>query len=146
MFDPKGNKTVNINIRVPEGIKRDLTRLAGADRRTLSDYIRLQLEKLTKCNVSAEISYKGKRYTIPFRPEFEVKRLQDIQAHLIPLIEYLKEQFGSDGSIIMSWNDDTEDFANRLTYRTSGNVFHSEVTQKINGFIRTKAWKTELSR
>jgi hypothetical protein len=146
MFDPKGNKTVNINIRVPEGIKRDLTRLAVADRRTLSDYIRLQLEKLTKCNVSAEVLYKGKRYTIPFPPQFELKRVQDIQAHLIPLVEYLKEQFGSDGSIIMCWNDDTEDVANKLTYRTSGNVFHSEVTQKINDFIKTKSWNSELRR
>lgn len=146
MFDKKENKTVNINIRVPEEIKKDLTRLAGTDRRTLSDYIRLQLEKLTKCNISVDVLYRGKHYIIPFHPEFEVKRLQDIQAHLMPLIEYLKAQFGSDGSIIMWWNDDTEDTANRLTYRTSGNVFHSQVSQKIYDFIRTKGWTTELPR
>jgi uncharacterized protein (DUF1778 family) len=47
MADKKENKTVNINIRVSEEVKKELTRLAEIDRRTLSDFIRLQLEKLT---------------------------------------------------------------------------------------------------
>jgi uncharacterized protein (DUF1778 family) len=47
MVDKKENKTVNINIRVSEDTKKELTRLADLDRRTLSDFIRLQLERLT---------------------------------------------------------------------------------------------------
>jgi uncharacterized protein (DUF1778 family) len=47
MADKKENKTVNINIRVSEDTKKELARLAEIDRRTLSDYIRLQLERLT---------------------------------------------------------------------------------------------------
>jgi uncharacterized protein (DUF1778 family) len=46
MADKKENKTMNINIRVSEEVKKELTRLAEIDRRTLSDFIRLQLEKL----------------------------------------------------------------------------------------------------
>lgn len=42
----KDNKTVNINLRVSEGTKQALLKLAEIERRTLSDYIRLQLEKL----------------------------------------------------------------------------------------------------
>ena len=45
-----GNKTVNINLRVTEGTKEALLKLAENDRRTLSDYIRLQLEKLAELN------------------------------------------------------------------------------------------------
>ena len=41
------NKTVNINLRVSEGTKQALLKLAETERRSLSDYIRLQLEKLT---------------------------------------------------------------------------------------------------
>jgi hypothetical protein len=41
-----GSKTVNINLRVTEVAKKELERLAVEDRRSLSDYIRLQLEKL----------------------------------------------------------------------------------------------------
>ena len=44
----KENKTVNINLRVSEKTKTELTKLADADRRTLSDYIRLQLEALVE--------------------------------------------------------------------------------------------------
>jgi uncharacterized protein (DUF1778 family) len=40
------NKTVNINLRVTEEIKKELERMAASDRRTLSDFIRLQLEKV----------------------------------------------------------------------------------------------------
>ena len=42
------NDTKNqvINIRVPEGIKKELQELAKQDRRTLSDYIVLHLENL----------------------------------------------------------------------------------------------------
>ena len=43
-----GNKIVNINLRVTEGTKEALLKLAESDRRTLSDFIRLQLEKLTQ--------------------------------------------------------------------------------------------------
>ena len=42
----KENKTVNINIRVSDSIKKALQKLADLDQRTLSDYIRLQLEKI----------------------------------------------------------------------------------------------------
>lgn len=42
----KDNKTVNINLRVSEGTKLALLKLAELDRRTLSDFIRLQLERL----------------------------------------------------------------------------------------------------
>jgi len=44
----KGNKSVTVNIRIEEAIKEQLQRLAEKDRRTLSDFIRLQLEKLVK--------------------------------------------------------------------------------------------------
>lgn len=44
----KDNKTVNINIRVTEEIKKQLQQLADNDRRSLSDYIRLQLEKIAE--------------------------------------------------------------------------------------------------
>lgn len=46
----RDNKTVNINLRVTEGTKEALLKLAENDRRTLSDYIRLQLEKLAELN------------------------------------------------------------------------------------------------
>ena len=46
----KDNKTVNINLRVTEGTKEALLKLAENDRRTLSDYIRLQLERLAEFN------------------------------------------------------------------------------------------------
>lgn len=39
-------KTVNMNIRIAEDIKKKLQRLADLNRRTLSDYIRLELEKV----------------------------------------------------------------------------------------------------
>ena len=42
----RDNKTVNINLRVSEATKQALLKLAEHDRRTLSDFIRLQLEKL----------------------------------------------------------------------------------------------------
>lgn len=42
----RDNKTVNINLRVSEGTKQALLKLAENDSRTLSDFIRLQLEKL----------------------------------------------------------------------------------------------------
>jgi uncharacterized protein (DUF1778 family) len=44
----RDNKIVNINLRVTEGTKTALSKLAESDRRTLSDFIRLQLEKLTQ--------------------------------------------------------------------------------------------------
>jgi len=53
MIEKKDNKTVNINIRVSEDTKKELSRLAEIDRRTLSDYIRLQLEKLAYVPVKA---------------------------------------------------------------------------------------------
>lgn len=46
----RDNKTVNINLRVTEATKEVLLKLAENDRRTLSDYIRLQLEKLAELN------------------------------------------------------------------------------------------------
>jgi uncharacterized protein (DUF1778 family) len=42
----KENKTVNINIRVSEHTKKVLQTLADNDQRTLSDWIRLQLDKI----------------------------------------------------------------------------------------------------
>jgi uncharacterized protein (DUF1778 family) len=42
----KDNKTVNINLRVTEDTKQSLMKLAENDQRTLSDFIRLALEKL----------------------------------------------------------------------------------------------------
>lgn len=53
MAEKKDNKTVNINLRVSEDTKKELTRLAEIDRRSLSDYIRLQLEKLVQTTVKA---------------------------------------------------------------------------------------------
>lgn len=50
MSKDKENKTVNINLRVSESTKKDLLKLAEIDRRSLSDYIRLELEKLAKTN------------------------------------------------------------------------------------------------
>ena len=46
MSKDKENKTVNINLRVSEKTKADLVKLADQDSRSLSDYIRLQLERL----------------------------------------------------------------------------------------------------
>ncbi len=43
----KGNKTEAIPLRVTPELKRKLQVLADKDTRTLSDYIRLQLEKIT---------------------------------------------------------------------------------------------------
>jgi len=50
MTNDKENKNVNINIRVTNDIKKELLKLADKDRRSLSDYIRLQLEKLAEAN------------------------------------------------------------------------------------------------
>jgi uncharacterized protein (DUF1778 family) len=50
MANDKENKTVNINLRVTEDTKKELLQLADKDRRSLSDYIRLQLEKLAETN------------------------------------------------------------------------------------------------
>ena len=48
MSNDRENKTVNINLRVSEATKKELVKLAELDRRSLSDYIRLQLEKLAE--------------------------------------------------------------------------------------------------
>lgn len=48
MPEDKDNKIVNINFRVSEKAKEELQKLADADRRPLSDWIRLQLEKLVE--------------------------------------------------------------------------------------------------
>jgi hypothetical protein len=48
MATDKENKTVNINLRVSEATKKELLKLANLDRRNLSDYIRLKLEKLAE--------------------------------------------------------------------------------------------------
>lgn len=47
-FMDRENKTVNINLRVSEGTKQALLQLAEVERRTLSDFIRLQLERLAE--------------------------------------------------------------------------------------------------
>lgn len=44
----KENKSVTVNLRIEEALKEQLQKLAEQDRRTLSDFIRLQLEKLVK--------------------------------------------------------------------------------------------------
>lgn len=44
----RDNKTVNINLRVTEGTKQALVKLAENDRRSLSDFIRLQLERIAE--------------------------------------------------------------------------------------------------
>lgn len=46
MAADKENKTVNINLRVSETTKKELAKLADQDRRTLSDYLRLQIERI----------------------------------------------------------------------------------------------------
>ena len=48
MDQGKERKTVNLNIRITEATKKGLEKLAAADRRTVSDYIRLQLERLVE--------------------------------------------------------------------------------------------------
>lgn len=48
MAADKDNKTVNINLRVTEAVKKELVKLADNDRRSLSDYLRLQIEKLVE--------------------------------------------------------------------------------------------------
>jgi uncharacterized protein (DUF1778 family) len=50
MASDKENKTVNINLRVSENTKKELLKLAETERRSLSDYIRLQLERLAEAN------------------------------------------------------------------------------------------------
>jgi hypothetical protein len=42
----KDKKTVQLNLRITKAIKEGLDKLAQADHRTVSDYIRLQLENL----------------------------------------------------------------------------------------------------
>jgi predicted DNA-binding protein len=46
----KDNKSVMVNLRITEELKKRLLILADQDQRTLSDFIRLQLEKLVKPN------------------------------------------------------------------------------------------------
>jgi uncharacterized protein (DUF1778 family) len=46
MAEDKEKKGVQLNIRITEATKRGLDKLAAADRRTVSDYIRIQLENL----------------------------------------------------------------------------------------------------
>lgn len=47
-FMDRDNKTVNINLRVSEKTKANLLKMADFERRSLSDFIRLQLEKLAE--------------------------------------------------------------------------------------------------
>jgi hypothetical protein len=47
-FMEKGTKSVMLNLRIDEALKGHLQKLAEHDRRTLSDFIRLQLENLVK--------------------------------------------------------------------------------------------------
>jgi hypothetical protein len=42
----KDKKTVQLNVRITEATKAGLDKLAKVDRRTVSDYIRVQLENL----------------------------------------------------------------------------------------------------
>lgn len=144
MVDKKDNKTVNLNIRVSDGVKTELARLAEADRRNLSDYIRLQLEKLVMCNISVDVRFQGKHYRIPFHPQYEVQRLQEIQAHLLPLIEFLQGRFDQRGSIFMWWNDDTDSFADIFTFQTDGNISVPDVRKAINEYTAANSWKIEL--
>lgn len=44
----KETKDTNIVLRVNSDLKKDLQKLADNDRRTLSDYIHIQLEQLVK--------------------------------------------------------------------------------------------------
>jgi mRNA-degrading endonuclease RelE of RelBE toxin-antitoxin system len=44
----KENRDTVINLRVNSSLKKDLQRLADADRRKLSDYIHVQLEILVE--------------------------------------------------------------------------------------------------
>lgn len=46
----KDIKTVNLNIRITEKTKKGLDRLATQDRRTVSDYVRMQLENIVENN------------------------------------------------------------------------------------------------
>jgi len=46
----KQNKSVVLNIRVTEDIKAELQKQAEADKRTLSDFVRLKLEELADRN------------------------------------------------------------------------------------------------
>lgn len=46
----KDIKTVNLNIRITEKTKKGLDKLATQDRRTVSDYVRVQLENLVENN------------------------------------------------------------------------------------------------
>lgn len=48
------NKTEMLTIRIDKGTKAKLQVLADAERRSLSDYIRLELEKLVKNNKKGE--------------------------------------------------------------------------------------------
>lgn len=48
MAKEKVNKGTMLNIRIEEDVKQGLIRLAELDKRTLSDYIRIQLEELVK--------------------------------------------------------------------------------------------------
>jgi hypothetical protein len=47
----KEKKTVQLNIRITEPIKAGLDKLAEADRRTVSDYIRVQLENIVNQSI-----------------------------------------------------------------------------------------------
>lgn len=44
------NKTEMVTIRIDKGTKEKLQLMANADKRSLSDYIRIQLEKVVENN------------------------------------------------------------------------------------------------
>lgn len=48
MLSERDNKTVNINLRVTEDLKKELVKLADNDRRSLSDFLRMQIENLVE--------------------------------------------------------------------------------------------------
>ena len=48
MNSDKERKVINLNIRITESVKKGLDKLAEEDRRTVSDFIRLQLESLVQ--------------------------------------------------------------------------------------------------
>lgn len=98
------------------------------------------------CDVVIDIELNGRHYFVPFYPQYEVQRLRDIQAHLLPLIDYLKEQFEPKDRIFMTWDDDTEIAEDRFTWISQDNRLVPYVTDKVNEYANAHGWRIELPR
>lgn len=94
--------------------------------------------------ILATIRINRKNYLVPFHPQYESQRLQNIQAHLLPLMDFLKNELNQDGSIFITWDDDKERPNNKLALNTGGNVDLLQVIEKVNEYSETFNWSKDL--